>query len=88
MSALPYRPLAVQVGPPVSVPVLPRPDLSAAVVPLPSLNDQPPTSPLGPVLVTVTVTGVDTVDLPEASRAVAVIWCDPLATDADDQETE
>ena len=46
LSAPPYRPWVVQVAP-TRVPVLPLPEASAVVVPVPSLNAQAPTRPGG-----------------------------------------
>ena len=63
----------------VSVPMLPRPDWSAVVVPVPSSNAHAPTSPTEPVLETVTGTLADVVVLPAPSRATAVSVCGPFA---------
>src|SRR3954465_7529180 len=47
LNAPPYRPCADQVAPPTTVPRLPLPEASAALVPVPSLNAHAPTSPGG-----------------------------------------
>src|SRR5258708_21796023 len=46
VSAPPNRPAAVHVAPPPIVPVLPLPDRSVTVVPVPSLNPYAATSPV------------------------------------------
>src|SRR5918996_3067462 len=63
---------------PESVPVLPRPDWSPAVVPEPSSNAHAPTSPTEPVFETVTGTATEVVVLPAPSRATAVSVCAPF----------
>src|SRR5512133_569202 len=61
-----------------TVPALLFPDWSAVVVPVPSSNAQPPTSPAAAVLLTVTPTFADVVVLFAASRATAVSVCGAL----------
>src|SRR5438105_14245687 len=64
--------------PEVSVIVLPFPELSAAVVPAPSLNPYAANGAIaGALLVTVTLTGLEVVVFPAASRATAVSVCVP-----------
>ena len=55
-----------------SVPVFPRPDWSAVVVPEPSSNAHAPTSPAAAVFWTLTATFAAVAVLPAASRATAV----------------
>src|SRR4051812_31525515 len=66
---------------PDSVPLLAFPELSTAVVPVPSSKPQAPTRPVGSTagLVTVTATGAVVGRLPAASRAIAVIVWGPLS---------
>src|SRR5262249_42234895 len=78
--AWPYFPARVQVAPD-TVPVLPLPDLSFRVVPVPSLKLYAATSPVdggGPAFETVTVIVATVEVFPAASRPTAVNWCDPL----------
>jgi hypothetical protein len=77
--ALPNRPAVVQTAP-ATVPACPPPEASPAVVPVPSLKPYAATGPVdAPWLLTVTVTAVEVVRLPAASRARAVsVWA-PLA---------
>src|SRR3954468_16588491 len=73
-SAPPKRQPVVQAAP-ETVPVLPRPDLSATVVPVPSSKPQAPTRPLGggvDPFDTLTCTADDVTVLPAASLATAV----------------
>ncbi len=63
--------MADRVGP-VMVPALPAGELSTAEVPEASSKPYAPTSPVEAVLFTVTVTVVDVLVLPLASRATAV----------------
>ena len=69
-----------QVAPPVSVPVRPRPEASAATVPVLSSKAYPArTAPgWGGVFDTLAGTGADVVVLPAASRALAVRSCVPF----------
>ena len=78
-SAAPNLPLVVQVAP-LSVPVLPPPDPSAVVPPLPSLNVYAATRPLGTVQLfdTVTVTAALVACRPARSVATAVRACEPF----------
>ena len=64
------------------MPVFELPDESVTVVPAVSSKPHAPTSPVGSTagLLTVTVTGLEVVVLPAASRAAAVSVCVPLAT--------
>src|SRR5688500_9513220 len=73
-------PSAVQVAPEIA-PWLPEPDESEALTPEPASSDQAPTSPVGGGGVafdTVTAIGVEIRWFPAASRATAVIVCEPL----------
>src|SRR5919199_6196737 len=87
-AAAPYFPAAVHVVEALREPALPFPDVSAAVVPAPSSNESAATRPVGgggggggggATLDTVTVTALDVVACPAASRATAVSVCRPFA---------
>ena len=80
-SARPKRPAVERVAPEI-VPVFELPDESVTVVPVVSSKPQAPTRPVGSTagLLTVTLTGLEVVVLPAASRATAVRVCVPLAT--------
>jgi hypothetical protein len=75
VSALPYRPAVVHVAPEI-VPVLPFPEVSAVVVPVPSLKPHAATRPAGVAGVYVTAS-VSWAVLPAASRAVTVTMFTP-----------
>src|SRR3954464_5527203 len=88
--APPKRPAVVQAAP-ETVPVLPLPDLSATVVPVPSSKPQAPTRPLGGGVEpfdTLTCTADEGTVLPAASLAPAVSEYLPLATAVVSHRTE
>src|SRR5262249_29245750 len=79
---------AVQAVPLVSVPLLELPEISAVVVPLPSLRPSAITRPEATPPVTVTETGALVVWLPAASRARAESVCEPLVAAEASHEME
>src|SRR6185312_10361343 len=90
VAALPYFPAVVQVVPLV-VPLLPLPDRSVTLVPVPSLKPYDATSPVGgggAVLETVTVTPLEVPVFPAVSRGTAVMTCCPFGTLVESHATE
>src|SRR5262245_18195053 len=81
--APPYFPAVDQVAPEM-VPLLPNPEVSFTVGPLPSLKPRASTSPVAvAALLTVTGTPADVVWLPAASRATADRVYDPFGVPAE-----
>jgi hypothetical protein len=90
LTAVPCLP-TLQVAPPLSVPVSPWPEASAAVVPAPSSKAYAAARPPDPppvLLATVTDTAADVAELPAASRARALRLCEPLVVPVVSQAIE
>src|SRR5436190_660398 len=81
-AASPDDPTAARSVPPLTAPLSPLPDPSPTADPPPSSNPYAATKPGRAVLLTVTVTALEVLVLPAASRARAVRVCEPFVAAA------